>query len=187
MINKFVPSFSSSCLRLLFLLLIALCATETIADTGDSDHAKKLMDGTWQLEEWVVDGEPLHPPAAEGRLSHHNGVIMIMMSWASPSIRKYFYGYGKYEFGPSTWSYQYDKYVAFVEENGFLTRSERGAAESSTRAGFEGKRVYPMRFEGERLIMEHEGGQRQLIYEGDVFSYIEHGKPLRKWRRISPE
>jgi len=112
---------------------------------------------------------------------------MIMMSWSRPSLRKFFYGYGTYSFTESAWSYEYDRYVAFADEDGKVTLSERGAAERSTRAGFEGRRIYQMTFDGERLILEHESGQRQLIFEGDVFSYIEHGKPLRKWRRVTDQ
>ena len=160
-------------------------AVPASAESPEISRAKALMEGTWQLDEWVVDGEALKPPQADGRLSQHEGIIMIMMSWSRPNLRKFFYGYGSYSFTEATWSYEYDRYVAFADEGGVVTMSERGAAERSTRAGFEGRRIYQMRFEGNRLVLEHEGGQRQLIYDEDVFSYIEHGKPLRKWRRIS--
>jgi hypothetical protein len=175
--------FRSPALAVVFLLgcLLSVSAHAQATQIG---RAKALMEGTWQLDEWVVDGEVLKPPQADGRLSQHDGVIMIMMSWSRPSMRKFFYGYGTYLFTESTWSYEYDRYVAFADEGGKVSLSERGAAERSTRAGFEGRRIYQMKFDGDRLVLEHEGGQRQLIYEGDMFSYVEHGKPLRKWRRV---
>jgi hypothetical protein len=108
-----------------------------------------------------------------------------MMSWSHPALRKFFYGYGTYAITDTDWSYAYDRYVAFTEADGTVSLSERSAAESATRAGFEGRRTYLMRFEGDKLILEHDGGQRLLVYEGDLFSYIEHGQPLRKWRRIA--
>ncbi len=164
-------------------LVIGYVPIATWGQVEDIERAKKLMDGTWGLAEWVVDGELMRPPEVDGRLSHHDGTIMIMMSWTRPGLRKFFYGYGTYEFGDATWSYAYDRYVAFTDTNGSIALSEKGAAESATRAGFEGRRTYQMKFDGDKLILEREDGQRQLIYEGNVFSYVEHGKPLRKWRR----
>jgi hypothetical protein len=166
-------------------LALALLVTTAWAQTPNIERAKTAMEGTWRLEEWVVDGQALRPPQVDGRLSQHDGVIMIMMSWSRPALRKFFYGYGTYAFTDTDWSYAYDRYVAFTDADGSVSLSERSAAESATRAGFEGRRTYLMKFEGDKLILEHDGGQRLLVYEGDLFSYIEHGQPLRRWRRAA--
>jgi hypothetical protein len=42
-----------------------------------------------------------------------------------------------------------------------------------------------MRDQGATLMLEHEGGNRLLVYEADSFAYIEHGQPLRRWRRVA--
>ena len=147
---------------LALLALGYLGPISTWAQTTNIERAKKVMDGTWRLEEWVVDGEAMRPPQVDGRLSHHNGIIMIMMSWTRPGVRKFFYGYGAYTFGDGTWSYAYDRYVAFADTDGSIVLSEKGAAENATRAGFEGRRIYQMKFEGEKLHLEHEGGERLL-------------------------
>ncbi len=120
-------------------------------------------------------------------LTSRESRAVIGIHLSSAHFYRILLGYGTYSFTESAWSYEYDRYVAFADESGKVTLSERGAAELSTRAEFEGRRIYQMKFEGNRLIREPEGGQRQLIYEGDVFSYIEDGRPLRKWRRVSSE
>ncbi len=167
--------------RLLLAVMLALVAG--VSFWGQSvgvERAKAAMEGSWRLEEWVVDGQPLRPPQIDGRLSERDGMILIMMSWSRPETRKFFYGYGTYSLTDSTWTYGYDRYLAFTDTGGVLSLAERAAAENATRAGFEGRRTCQMRIDGDKLVLEHDGGQRLLIYEGDSFSYVEHGQPLRR-------
>ena len=40
---------------------------------------RAAVEGTWQLEEWHVDGQVLRPPQADGRWSNRDGVVLFML------------------------------------------------------------------------------------------------------------
>src|SRR5215475_11046611 len=85
------------------------------------ERAKAAMEESWRLEEWHVDGERLLPPQADGRLSVHDGVIMVLMHRELHDERKSFYGYGTYTWSPDTWSYGYDRYIVFTDTGSAIT------------------------------------------------------------------
>lgn len=167
------------------LLLVAaefsgglLVASAIWAQSPGVDPAKAAMEGNWRLEEWQADEELLLPPKADGRLSLHDGVIMVLMHRDTQGTRKSFYGYGTYSLTNDTWTYGYDRYVVFTDT---------GSAVTAGSGPFEGRRTYQMRIEGEKLVLDNENGRWMLIFAGDTLTYLDKGKRLRKWRRISAE
>lgn len=43
------------------------------------ERVKAALEGNWRLEESMADGEVLHSPQADGHMSLHDGVIMVLM------------------------------------------------------------------------------------------------------------
>jgi hypothetical protein len=41
-----------------------------------------------------------------------------------------------------------------------------------------------MKLEGDKLILDNDNGRWLLIFHGDVLTYLDNGKPLRKWRKM---
>ncbi|NIO42848.1 MAG: hypothetical protein GTO41_23470 [Burkholderiales bacterium] len=140
------------------------------------DRAEVAMEGNWRLEEeWQAGGELLAPPRADGRMSLHNGAIMVLRHRDAQGVRKSFYGYGTYELTRETWTYGCDRYVVFTDTGSVVT----------TGGGpFEGRRAYQMRVEGEKLILDNDNGLWMLIFAGGTLTYLDKGIPLRRWRRM---
>src|SRR5262245_47797012 len=76
-----------------------------VAQDKPSAAVMELLEGTWELDEWHVDGKVLKPPIAVGRLSHRDGVVMNIMhrTDTGESVA----AYGVYKVNASTWSYGY--------------------------------------------------------------------------------
>jgi hypothetical protein len=142
------------------------------------ERAKAAMEGNWRLEEWQVDEDRLRTPQADGRLSLHDGVIMVLMHRDAQGVRKSFYGYGTYVLTGDTWNYGYDRYVMFTDT---------GSAITAGNGPFEGRRTYHMKLEGDKLILDNDNGRWLLIFDGDTLTYLDNGKPLRKWRKMPAE
>ena len=96
----------------------------------------------------------------------------------SQGTRKSFYGYGTYSLTDTTSTYGYDTYVVFTDN---------GSAITAGKGPFEGRRIYQMRLDGEKLILDNDNGRCLVIFDGDTLTYLDNGKPLRKWRKISAD
>jgi hypothetical protein len=142
------------------------------------ERAKAVTEGNWRLEEWQVDGEILRPPQADGRISKHDGVTMVLMHRDSHGTRKSIYSYGTYSFTADTWTVSYERSVIFTDTGSTITTET---------APSEGPRTFQMKLEGEKLILDNDNGRRTSTYEGGAWTYFENGKPLRKWRKMPTE
>jgi hypothetical protein len=142
------------------------------------ERVKAALEGNWRLEESLADGEILHPPQADGRMSLHDGVIMVLMYREIQGTRKSYYGYGTYALTKDTWTYGYDRYVTF---------NDNGSTITGGGAPFEGKRAYQIKSDGDKIIFDNDNGAWTFIFEGDALTYLGKGKPVRKWRRMPVE
>ncbi len=142
------------------------------------ERVKAALEGNWRLEESLADGEVLHPPQADGRMSLHDGVIMVLMYREIQGTRKSYYGYGTYSLTQDKWIYGYDRYVTF---------SDTGSAITGAGAPFEGKRAYQIKSDGDKIIFDNDNGTWSFVFEGDALTYLGKGKPVRKWRRMPAE
>ena len=70
---------------------------------------RSLLEGTWELVEWHVDGEVLRPPQAGGRWLNHDGVVVATFHRETAAGFESFVGYGTYEMDASNWSYTYER------------------------------------------------------------------------------
>lgn len=165
--------------RLFIALLIGLLVAPVASAEGPSiERVKAVLEGNWRLEESLADGEVLHPPQADGRMSLHNGVIMVLMHREIQGTRKSYYGYGTYSLTKDTWTYGYDRYVTFIDN---------GTAVTAGGAPFEGKRAYQIKSDGDKVIFDNDNGTWTFIFDGDALTYLGKGKPVRKWRRMPAE
>ena len=156
----------------------ALCLLFTQAAWAEDtslDRVKAAIEGNWKLEESLADDEVLHPPQADGRMSLHDGAIMILMHRESQGTRKSNYGYGTYTLTKDTWSFGYDRYVTF---------NDTGSAITAGGAPFVGQRIYQLKLDGSKLIADNDNGTWTFIFDGDAMTYLGKGKPVRKWRRM---
>ncbi|MDP9138066.1 MAG: hypothetical protein M3N38_07800 [Pseudomonadota bacterium] len=159
------------------VLAITMHAARLTAAEMTEAEIKALTHGTFVLESWDLDGQPVRPPAADGRLSLHNNVVMLMARSQSGDKLHAVYGFGRYQLTGATWSYEY------------LNSTELKATGSRAEAGYElpwrGMRKFKLRTEAGKVIGEnHDGAHHQIIFEPAGLAYLEDGRLVRNWKRV---
>ena len=164
--------------RLLGLALLAL------ASHGSRLHAQRVslselhaaVEGTWQLEEWHLNGQVLRPPQADGRWSNHDGVVLFMLHRTTGDSAFSQSGYGTYQLDARTWSYGYSRIESLSGRIG-------GPAQVTTDR--RDSRSFRVSREGSRIILTSAGPEDdRREYDGPFFTLIQDGRVVRKWRRL---
>ena len=135
---------------------------------------RAALEGSWQLEEWHVDGKVLRPPQADGRWSNHDGVVLFMLHRADSAESTM--GYGAYEMTADTWSY---KYTRTQRMGGPLAGPFTVVVQPPGQM-----RSFKVQRAPGKVILEG-GPNDRREYEGPFFTFFQNNQILRKWRRIS--
>jgi hypothetical protein len=159
------------------LALLALPAAQR-ADAANQQQApadvRAMLEGTWELEEWHLDGEVLRPPEIGGRWSNHDGVVVAIYHRSGPRGFESFAGYGTYKMDGSTWGYRYDR-----------VETARGSSAADAKVAI--SQVTPGEFkitrEGDKIVLERPNDRRE--YDARYFTFMPNGKTLRKYRKVS--
>ena len=159
-------------------LFLALDAGPSGASAQGSAPAdlRAAVEGTWQLEEWHVDGQVLRPPQADGRWSNHDGVVLFMLHRADSAQSNM--GYGIYTMTADTWGY---RYLRMQNTTGPLD----GPVKISVSQPPPEMRWFKVSRAAGKVILEGAGEDRRE-YEGPFFTLIQKGQIVRKWRRVQP-
>jgi hypothetical protein len=158
-----------------------MCAEIESASNGTSapvTDARRIMEGTWQLQEWDVAGNLLRPPQADGRFSLHDNVVIFAGQWTLGHTTHSRYAYGTYTFIEKTWSYQY-LHDTVLDETG-------DGLKVSHDLPWHGARTFSIRVDDKTVVLENEGGRHKLILSADQFLYLEDGRLVRKWTKVLP-
>ncbi len=144
------------------------------AQTAAPADLRAALEGTWQLEEWHVNGQVLRPPQADGRWSNHDGVALFVLHRADTAESTM--GYGVYEMTADTWGYRYTH-----------MQTTSGPIGGPFKVGVTKPgpmRTFKIRREPGKVILEGAGEDRRE-YEGPFFTFMQKGQIIRKWRRVS--
>ena len=164
--------------------LLACLAPLALARHGASLHAQPVsllelraaVEGTWQLEEWHLDGHVLRPPQVDGGWSNHDGVVLFMVHRTTSDSSWSQSGYGRYQMDASTWSYGYARTETLSGPMGgpaHVTTDQRE------------RRSFSVSRQGGKIILTFEGpADDRREYDGLFFMLIQNGKVVRKWRRV---
>ena len=135
---------------------------------------RSVLEGTWELVEWHVDGEVVRPPQAGGRWSNHDGVVVATFHRETAAGFEWFVGYGTYEMDASNWRYTYER---------VQTASGPSSTEAAVtvRSGGEPRRFTIVR-DGDAIVLEGTNDRRE--YADGYFSYMPNGRLLRKYRKV---
>jgi hypothetical protein len=164
--------------------LLAWLAPLALASQGSGLHAQSVslnelravLEGTWQLDEWHLNGQVFRPPQADGRWSNHDGAVLFMVHRTTSEGVYSQSGYGVYELDASTWSYSYTRMETSSGPIGGpaqVTRERRDV------------RSFRVSRQGSKVILTLEGpGDDRREYDGLFFTLIQNGQVVRKWRRI---
>lgn len=165
--------------------VLALLALLALASHGSSLHAQHVslielraaVEGTWQLEEWHLNGQVLRPPQVGGRWSNHDGVVLFMVHRTTGDSAYSQSGYGTYQLDTSTWSYGYTRTETLSGPIG-------GPAQVTTDR--RDSRSFRVSRQGSKIILTFVGlDDDRREYDGLFFTLIQNGKVVRQWRRVA--
>jgi len=167
----------------LFIALFApALARPAVAQNGSSQapaDIRAILEGTWHLVEWHVDGTVMRPPEMTGRWMVHDGVVMAIRHRDGPKSFESTAAWGEYRITATEWIYGYER----SEDSTGPT-----AAESKMRVRI--TKPVPMlewtiRREGGKLFLERPKSIR-WEFDGPWFTlYGADGKVLRKYQKVS--
>ena len=157
------------------VLVVASHTSRLAAAEMTEAEIRALTEGTYVLESWVVEGQQVGPPSADGRFSLHDGVLMLMARSQVGDKTRAIYGFGRYLLTRAMFSY------------GYLSFSDIKAAGKGTEISydlpFQSMRMFKLRTKPGEIIGDY--GTAQLIFEREGLTYLEDLKTVRKWKRIS--
>ena len=164
--------------RWLLAVFLPLCFAGQRADARSGGQAaadlRALLEGTFELEEWHLNGQVLRPPQIGGRWSNHDGVVLAIYHRAGPGGFESFAGYGTYKMEGSMWAYGY-------------ARTERAAGASAAEAKVTVTENAPVSTfkvsrEGGTVVLERPNDRRE--YDATTFTFMPNGRTLRKYRKV---
>jgi hypothetical protein len=156
-------------------LLLAVQRTGTSARAPSLTQLRAVLEGTWVLEEWHVDGQVLKPPEVDGRRTNHDGVHLFVVHRVTNGTRFSQVGYGVYQIDASTWSYRYDH----METS---TGPATGPVQV-TDSRDDGMRPFKISQQGNKIILDGADEDRRE-YDGRFLTFEQKGQVIRKWRRV---
>jgi hypothetical protein len=166
-------------MRILTLFVTALVmlgaqrSGAALQSTAPAD-LRAALEGSWQLEEWHVDGQILKPPQADGRWSLHDGVVMFILHRADRAESSA--GFGVYRLDATTWSYGYTRMQRTTGAlGGPVTFSVTPPAK-------ELQSFTITRGPGGKVTLDSPSAQHE--YDGPFFTLRQKGQIVRRWRRI---
>ena len=170
----------SHALNLLITVASALAHPMLATAQSDkpADELQSVVEGTWVLIEWHVNGRVLRPPEMDGRWMVHDGMVMATRHRDGVDGYESTAGYGRYQWGQNTWRYGYD-------------RSEDRQGDTAGTAVLQVREVRQRTFnitkEGDHLILKDNARTLRWDYDlgEDTFLLIgPERRPIRRYRRL---
>jgi len=166
----------------LALLVATLLDSLTLAQSGAvggrpaPPELRAALEGTWQLDEWHVNGQVLKPPEADGRWSNRDGVVLFLLHRNGADTAESTMGYGVYQMDADTWGYRYLRMETSTGPRG-------GPAQVTVSRPPPDMRSFKVGRVGSKVVLEGVGGDRRE-YEGPFFTLFQKGQIVRRWRRV---
>ncbi len=174
--NKRHPAWKRD---LCILALLLTSASPVMAQGGQPDDAvRAIIEGTWALVEWHVDGRVIDPPEMDGWWMVHDGVVMATRHREGDQGYESTAGYGTYTWGPTSWTYGYDR-----------SEDRRGSASDDTTLVIQAipQRTFEITWDGGHLILEDAARTLRWDYDVDDRTFLlmaGSGRVIRKYRRV---
>lgn len=144
------------------------------------DDVRDVIEGTWRLIEWHVGDRVLEPPEMEGMWMVFDGWVMATRHREGADGYESTAGYGPYTWGPSTWTYGYER-----------SEDRRGpsADEAPLRVTEIPLRTFEIVRERDHLILEDADQTLRWDYDipGGTFTLMgRNRRVIRVYERITP-
>ena len=167
--------------RVLCIIVPALLALQLPAGAqGGAAPAdiRKVLEGTWTLEEWHAGGAIMRPPEMTGRWMVYDGVVMAIRHRNGPKSFESTAAYGEYRITDSEWIYGYER-----------SEDSRGPTAAEAKLNVRVTKPIPMQAwkivrEGTKVILQREKSLR-WEFDGPVFTLFgPDGQILRKYHKL---
>jgi hypothetical protein len=177
MMGPHVPRRALAHISFFLLVLLTVAQSGAKAQHPAPPALRAALEGTWQLEEWHVNGQVLRPPEADGRWSNRDGVVLFLLHRNNTETAESTMGYGVYQMDAEIWAYRY----LHMET---ATGPPAGPAQVSVSRPSPNMRTFKVSQTGSKVVLEGVGGDRRE-YEGPFFTFFQKGQIVRRWRRVS--
>ena len=168
-----------------YIALMAIALGGGIHQTGTAldpvpADIRDVLEGTWTLEEWHVEGTVMRPPDMTGRWMVHDGVVMAIRHRDGPNSFESTAAWGTYRITATEWIYGYER-----------SEDATGPSAADARIRVRVTRPIPMqawniRREGSKLFLERKNSLR-WEFNGPVLTlYSANGQILRRYRKLAP-
>jgi hypothetical protein len=114
------------CFVLAFVPIALMLQIAPAAQSAAPADIRRVLEGTWTLEEWHADGQIMRPPEMTGRWMVHDGIVMAIRHRNGPKNFESTAAYGEYRITADEWIYGYER----------SDRARKGAALGIRRPGF---------------------------------------------------
>jgi hypothetical protein len=166
-------------LHIVAAIWLVLVQSSGGAQSGAPASAKAILEGTWTLEEWHVDGQIMRPPEMTGVWMVHDGRVMAIRHRDGPTSFESTAAYGAYRITSDEWIYGY-------ERSEDTTGPTSAAAQLRVRVTLPiPMQAWKIKREGAKLFLERENSIRWEFDGPSFVLYAPDGHVLRKYRKVS--
>ena len=168
--------------RRLFPIVVAILLVvqgQGAAQSGAaSAEIRKVLEGTWTLEEWHAEGAVMRPPEMTGRWMVYDGIVIAVRHRNGPKTFESTAAYGEYRITDTEWIYGYER-----------SEDLRGASAADAKLNVRVTKPIPMLAwnilrDGSKVILQREKSIR-WEFEGPIFTLFgPDGQVLRKYRKL---
>jgi hypothetical protein len=165
-------------LLVIVLPLVLLAQQPGAAQGAASAEIRKVLEGTWTLEEWHAEGAVMRPPEMTGRWMVYDGVVIAVRHRNGPKTFESTAAYGEYRITDSEWIYGYER-----------SEDTRGTSPADAKLNVRVTKPVPMLAwkilrDGSKVILHREKSIR-WEFDGPIFTLFgADGQIIRKYRKL---
>jgi hypothetical protein len=143
-----------------------------------SSEIRKVLEGTWTLEEWHAEGAIMRPPEMTGRWMVYDGIVIAVRHRNGPKSFESTAAYGEYRITDTEWIYGYER-----------SEDLRGPSAAEAKLNVRVTKPVPMQAwrilrDGSKVILQREKSIR-WEFDGPVFTLFgPDGQIIRKYRKV---
>ena len=141
----------------------------------DPDHVRARLEGTFQLEEWYLDGQVIRPPQIGGIYSLNDDILTAYFYRTQGDAFQTAAAHGRYRIEGSTYYYGYDN---------VLSAGGPSFDEASVNMRPDGELdEFDISVEGDTVVVQRPNDRREFGSDG-TFKLFQNGVLVRIWRRV---
>jgi hypothetical protein len=165
-------------LHLVAAVLFLLFQTTGGAQAVAPPELKAILEGTWTLEEWHVDGKVMRPPEMTGVWMVHDGLVMAIRHRDGPTSFESTAAHGAYRITADEWIYGYER-----SEDTTGPTAQDGKLRVRVTLPIP-MQAWKIRRDGAKLFLEREQSIRWEFDGPSFVLYAPDGQVLRKYRKV---